>query len=228
MSEPEPMLPAVRSIILDDLKPVRPLPSPSRRTARVTAAAALLAVAIPLVLGVRSSFGWLVASTSVMLMAAGICSVGIALWDAIPGRNMSVWNLWRAVLCCLVIFFTAMFLTAAARPLSIPPTEGEVVSRICSGIPAIIGLPILALAIYLIFRAYPVRPVSCGGIAGLGCGVIIESGWRAYCPYSAPIHILTTHALAVAMLSAVGAGLAWLCAKVRGRTALKPKRPSAA
>ncbi len=217
MTDPERMTPALQSMVLEDLKPVRPLPSPWRRTARLAPVAALLAAAIPLLLGVRPNFGWAVAYSSALLLAAGIGLLGVALWDAIPGRNASGRNLWRAGLCAAGIFLAALLAAAAAGQLPIPADHSQLLFRVCSRMPAIIGLPILALALYLIFRGFPVRPASCGAIAGLGCGLIVESGWRTYCEYSDPIHILTTHGAAVASLAAIGALSAWLWARAGRR-----------
>ncbi len=215
MTNPEPLTPALRTIVLDDLKPVRPLASPWRRTARVAPVAILLAAAIPLALGLRPNFGGSVAYTSVLLLVAGLCSVGVALWDAIPGRNVSARNLWWTAVCAIGIFFGAMLLAAAAGRLPIPSGEELLVFRVCSRMPALLGLPILALVLYLIFRAFPVRPALCGAIAGLGCGLIVESGWRACCPHGDPIHVLTTHGVAVATLSVIGAATGWLWARKR-------------
>jgi hypothetical protein len=41
-------------------------------------------------------------------------------------------------------------------------------------------------------------------MAGLGSGLLADSGWRLYCEVSDPVHVLTSHAGAIVALTLLG------------------------
>jgi hypothetical protein len=199
----------VAAAILRDLTPAPPLAPPWLRTLRFAPLALLLAAAIPFTFGLRSDFSAPVLLTSLAQFAAGVCFAGVALWDAIPGRTASPRPLWYAGAAGALTFLVAMTLTAPAGRFTIPPGAENVVFRVCLIFPVGLGLPILAVLVWLLFRGFPVRPAWTGALAGLGCGLIVESGWRSFCHYSDPGHVLSTHGAAVAILTLAGAAAAW-------------------
>lgn len=42
-------------------------------------------------------------------------------------------------------------------------------------------------------RAYPTRPVVAGALLGLGAGLMANAGWRLFCHFSEPAHVLSAH-----------------------------------
>jgi hypothetical protein len=88
---------------------------------------------------------------------------------------------------------------------------------VCLRTPLVIGLPALLLTLVLAFRAYPTRPVLTGALAGLGAGLLTDGSWRTFCEVSDPVHVLTSHAGAVVVLTMAGMSLAWAAARRTGR-----------
>jgi hypothetical protein len=67
------------------------------------------------------------------------------------------------------------------------------------------ALPALALAAWLVGRAYPLRPLVAGALYGAGAGLLADAGWRLFCHFSDPAHVFAAHTLAVCVTSAAGA-----------------------
>ena len=74
-----------------------------------------------------------------------------------------------------------------------------VAGLLTSALPAIAGAAVLAT------RAFPTRPTVVGALAGLGAGLMADAGWRLFCHYSEPTHVLGTHLTAVMLASIAGA-----------------------
>ena len=64
---------------------------------------------------------------------------------------------------------------------------------ICFGGSAATALPVVALASILAARAYPTRPAIAGALLGLGAGLMADAGWRMFCHFSEPAHVLSAH-----------------------------------
>ena len=77
------------------------------------------------------------------------------------------------------------------------------------------GTPILIVATVLAARALPTRPSTVGALSGLAAGLITDSGWRLTCWITVPAHVLGTHALAVAALVVIGAGVGAIVDRLR-------------
>jgi hypothetical protein len=75
---------------------------------------------------------------------------------------------------------------------------------VCFSGSAATALPVVALAGVLAARAYPVRPALAGALIGLGAGLMADAGWRIFCHFSEPSHVLSAHLAAVAMSTAIG------------------------
>lgn len=73
------------------------------------------------------------------------------------------------------------------------------------------ALPAAALTSVLVLHAFPVRPGVAGLLAGLGGGLMADAGWRLFCHFSDPAHVLGAHLGSVLVVAAAGAGLTrWL------------------
>ena len=61
------------------------------------------------------------------------------------------------------------------------------------------------MASVLAARAYPTRPALAGALIGLGAGLMADAGWRIFCHFSEPAHVLSAHLAAVVMSAVIGA-----------------------
>ena len=78
------------------------------------------------------------------------------------------------------------------------------VAGMCFAGSAATALPVVALASVLASRAYPIRPAVAGALIGLGAGLMADAGWRIFCHFSEPAHVLSAHLAAVLMSTAIG------------------------
>jgi hypothetical protein len=89
-----------------------------------------------------------------------------------------------------------------------PLGPGLTVAAMCLASSAITALPATLLAVVLALRAYPTRPVVAGWLAGLGGGLMADAGWRLFCHFSEPAHVLAAHLGGVIVAALVGAAAA--------------------
>ena len=75
---------------------------------------------------------------------------------------------------------------------------------LCLSGSAATALPVVALASVLVARAYPTRPAVAGLLLGIGAGVIADAGWRMFCHFSEPAHVLSAHLGGVAVAALAG------------------------
>ena len=75
---------------------------------------------------------------------------------------------------------------------------------LCLSGSAATALPVVALASVLVARAYPTRPGVAGLLLGVGAGVIADAGWRMFCHFSEPAHVLSAHLGGVAVAALAG------------------------
>jgi hypothetical protein len=206
-----------RGAILADLAPVRPLSAPLRRAMLLLPAGILLLALQPLFYGLRSDAAvlgmfrlWgLSAAQSVL----GLLFIAAALREAVPGRPLP--GARRLFVLGAVVSVAVTFLTWQGSATIVPP--GRVVSywTICFTRPVMIGFPVMAVALALAWRAYPLRAALVGAFAGLGAGLMTDAGWRVFCHVSDPVHVLSAHLAAVLALSAAGAAVAALLDRLR-------------
>lgn len=197
----------LRSRIAADLTPVRPIPPPLQRTLAVVPFAFLLLTAAPLVFSFRDltslglAWSW---GASVVQVIAGLAVIAIALQQAVPGREWSARALAMAIISVVVLFTIVTLESWAASPVGL--SRGWwAIGAICAVSSAISALPVVVLAAALVLRAYPLRPIATGAVAGFGAGLIADAGWRLFCHYSEPGHVLTAHFGGVLLASTIGA-----------------------
>ena len=206
------MIPAdLRARIAADYTPARPLPPPLARALWVTPFALLALLAAPAYFNVRvdaPQLGWFATwGISFLQLAAGFAVIAAALRDAIPGRAWAAPQLvlWIAAPLLLVTLVSFASASLSALPLG----EGWwIVGAMCLTGSAAMALPIVALANVLIARAYPTRPAIAGLLLGLGAGLMADAGWRIFCHFGEPAHVLSAHAGGVLVSAAVGAAVA--------------------
>jgi hypothetical protein len=198
---------ALRSKIAADLTPVRPLASPLQRTLAVVPFAVLLLIAAPFVFNFRDltslgfTWSW---GASIVQMIAGLAVIALTLQQAVPGREWSARALAAAIVAVLVLFTLVTLASWAASPVDLG-RRWWTIGAICALSSATSALPVVVLAVALVVRAYPLRPLATGAMAGFGAGVIADAGWRLFCHYSEPAHVFAAHFGGVLLASAMGA-----------------------
>lgn len=199
--------PDLRERMSADYYAVRTLPAPWRRALWVLPLAAMALLAAPVVFNVRSDasrLGWLgVWGVSLLQSAIGVAVVAAALRESIPGRSWSrgAIALWTAIPIAVLVGVTMV--SWEASPVTLR-REWWLVWGLCFSGSAAMALPIVALASVLAARAYPTRPALAGALAGLGAGLIADAGWRIFCHFSEPAHVLSAHLAAVVMSTILG------------------------
>jgi len=81
----------------------------------------------------------------------------------------------------------------------------------CSAHDAALALPALAVTLWLVFRALPLRPSMAGLLGGTGAAVTADAINHILCPMSDLRHVLVWHTGMIFGLMAVGwaAGKIW-------------------
>ena len=199
---------AVKAAVKADLRPVRPLPSPARRALRLVPLVALTLVAASSVFAFRrdaGTLGWILTwGASATQAVLALCLIALALHDAIPGRTLTRSAVWLATGSTLGFSLVATLRTWDLSPTMIVPEIVGWVGRICFVGTVVSALPLLAVAVLLASRAMVVRPWSSGALYGLGAGLGADAGWRLFCHYSDPLHVLATHTGGVLVAALLG------------------------
>ena len=197
----------LRARLAADYRPVRALPSPWARAGAIAPLAIVTLVAAPFAFNVRgdaANLGWLgVGGMSIAQSLAGLLVVGAALRESIPGRDWSraAIALWLAMPIAGVVGVTLVSWEASPVYLR---GGWWLVAGVCFAGSAATALPLIALASILAARAYPTRPAVAGALLGLGAGLMADAGWRIFCHFSEPSHVLSAHLAAVIMSTIIG------------------------
>lgn len=214
---------ALRERIAHDLHPVRPLPSPARRALTLLPLGLALIVFIPMLWGLRSNVAALGAGMAWGLSAiqslAGLLIVGVALREAVPGRQLSWKALAASIVAAVALFVGLTLATQAAAPNHEPP--GVVVRYLweCFWMSATTAIVPLAIAGWLAARALPTRPAVAGALYGLGAGLMNDAGVRLFCWVDSPRHVILAHGGSILLLTIMGALAATLIDIIRARNA---------
>lgn len=202
------MMPAdLRARLESDYQPVRVLRSPLSRGVWVMPIALVALFAAPVAFTVRPdavNLGWSgVWGLSLIQSVLGLAVVIAALRESVPGRGWSrrAIALWLAIPIAVVIAVTLFSWNVSPVLLR---SEWWLISGVCFAGSAATALPVVALAAILASRAYPTRPAIAGLLLGLGAGLIADAGWRIFCHFSEPSHVLSAHLAAVIMSAAIG------------------------
>jgi hypothetical protein len=206
---------ALRAAIAADLEPVRPLRSPMVRALSLAPIALALLLAAPVVFEFRDlrPLGWFLSwGVSLIQLAAGLGLAAAALREAVPGRAWSTTAI-AGLMTGAVVFVIAVTLASwQASPVVLGRGWWEIWA-ICLASSAVTALPATILTAVLALRALPTRPVVTGLLAGVGAGLMADAGWRLFCHFSEPAHVLGAHLGGVLLAGSMGAILTpWLAA----------------
>lgn len=213
--------PELLEAIEGDLRPVRPLLPPWRRALLIAA----IAVCVLATLTTFWSWRWNLSAlgpawawgVSIAQALLGLVVLGAALREAVPGRNLPRWVVATAIGGAAVVVVLVTFATGRALPATMPPGVWLRYAWECWGISMVNGLPLFAVATWLVTRALPTRPVLAGALCGLGVGVMADAATRLFCWVSTPSHVLLSHDGAIVTLMVAGALVTTVRDRWRGR-----------
>jgi hypothetical protein len=197
----------LRARLAAEYQPVRALRSPWARATWVLPLGVIAMLAAPVAFDVRQDadrLGWMgLWGFSVLQSAMGFVVIAAALRESVPGRSWSkgAIALWLTLPVVAVIAVTLASWRVSPAVLR---REWWLVWGVCFSGSAATALPVVALASVLAARAYPVRPALAGALIGLGAGLMADAGWRIFCHFSEPSHVLSAHLAAVVMSTIIG------------------------
>jgi hypothetical protein len=186
---------------------VRPLAAPLVRAAAVVPLAALLLLAAPLTFEMRDVgalgpfWSW---GASIVQATLGLALSAAALREAVPGRTWSRGSLALWGLAPIISVTLVAIVSWDRSPVQL--SGGRLlVGAICLLSAAVSALPATLMTAVLAARAWPVRAGVAGSLAGLGGGLMADAGWRLFCHFSEPSHVLGAHLAGVLAGGALGA-----------------------
>jgi hypothetical protein len=199
---------ALRAAVVRELHPVTPLAPPSTRALIVAPVALALLFASVIVFGLRRdapTLGpWLTWTASTLQMLLGLALIVAALREAVPGTTLSRRALGILFGTAAIAVVSITFITWVVSPTTITPGFVRYVWTVCVAGSILSALPVLALSGWLVARAFPLRPRIAGAVYGLGAGLIADAGWRLFCHFSDPSHVLGAHAVAIGLVAVIG------------------------
>ncbi len=201
--------PQLRERIAAELAPVAPLRKPWLRAAAALPLAVLLLFGASTIYGLRGDagqLGWMLTwGLSTIELALGMLLIGFALREAIPGRVWSPPALLASLGAALgaVVFITLV--TFRISPTRIVHESVAYVTSVCFGYTLLAAVPVILFAGLLASRAFPLRPQIAGALYGAGAGLLSDAGWRLFCHYSDPGHVLPAHLGAIIAATLLGA-----------------------
>lgn len=200
--------PALRDAIRADLGPVHPLRSPLKRAMWLLPVAAATLVCAVVVFSFRRdapTLGWLLTwGGSLGQALLGVWLIVLALRDAVPGRELRL-NLLVTCIAIVLGFSAGLTLqTWRVSPIGIRLAWALITTECFVGT-WLTALPLLFGTVLLVSRAFPTRPWTTGLLAGLGAGATADAGWRLFCHFTTPAHVLLSHTAGMLAAALTGA-----------------------
>jgi hypothetical protein len=201
----------LRARVMTDLRPVRPFLPAWQRALLLVPAAALVWALAPGLLGIRgdlAAIGPLLAwGGSLVQLVIALVVIGAALKEAVPGDHVA-----RPLggLLLASAFLVTIALALATNAVSPEPSaRPETMASwwFCWKGVVRAGAPLVLLLGVLIARGLPMRPALAGALAGMGAGAAVDGGWRLYCEYSNPAHVIASHGGGVLALTLAGVAM---------------------
>ena len=206
-SDREALPAALRNAIRRDLAPVKPFASPSRRALALAVPAALVLLAMVAVFAkgnfarptTLSGFG-----VSVLEWLAGFALLWLALREAAPGLGIGRTRAFAALISGITLQLLLGLLVWQRSGASLSGSAAAAAGRQCASIAGAIGLPHLAIAIWLASRALPIRPRWSGALAGAAAGLLADAIWHLACTRNDLEHLLVWHGGATVAMTLLG------------------------
>jgi hypothetical protein len=211
----------LRARIAASLRPVRPF-WPARRRAALLASAALLALAaVPGLMGVRGDLTtvgpWLAWGGSLAQFAVAVALIAAAMREAVPADAVAGSAARLLLATGAAVTVVLALATNIVSPEAVARVETFADWMYCWQGAVLAGLPLVVLTAALVARGLPMRPGLAGALGGMGAGAAVDGGWRLFCGYSNPFHVIASHGGGVLTLTIAGALLGWAVAIVSRR-----------
>jgi hypothetical protein len=212
----------LRVRVTTDLRPVRPLLPPWQRALLIVPALVLVWAIGPGVLGVRGdvdAIGPLLAwGGSILQLVVAAVIVAGALREAVPGEQLARPQAAALLLSGFLATILLAIATNAVSPEPVPRAETWFAWRFCWDGAVRVGAPLVLLLGVVLARGLPMRPGLAGALSGMGAGTAVDGGWRLYCGYSNPAHVVLSHGGAVLALTVAGVALAVTVGRLRQKS----------
>jgi hypothetical protein len=209
----------LRAQLEADYAPVRPLASPWTRVTAVLPLAVVSLVAAPIVFDVRADatqLGWAAGWGASFLQAAiGLLVIVASLRESIPGRQLPAASVALGLMVPVALVLTVTLAVWNVSQVALSKESWWIVGGLCLAGSAASALPVVAIASVLAARAYPLRPSVAGALLGAGAGLIADAGWRMFCHYTEPEHVLSAHLGGVVVAAVIGS---WLTGRLTAGT----------
>ncbi len=217
----KPLAAAIREALERSRSRARPLRPPATRMIVVLAVALAVALCFEMLLGLRpdvTALGTtLLVVPALARVALAVLLLVLAMREGVPGSGPAA-VVRRAALLAVppALVLLAIWLQEAS-PATPPAGLREWLEGAASCYPRelLAALPALVLAVWLVGRAYPLRPVFAMVAAATGAALVADAALHVTCPQTAWSHTLGVHGAAVATLSLVAAGIGRLVARSR-------------
>ncbi|NOZ78843.1 MAG: DUF1109 domain-containing protein [Acidobacteria bacterium] len=214
---PDPL----RRAIAGDLRPVEPLPLLWKRALGVAIVAVAVSAAVLASRALRPDLvvlsPWVGWGAAILEGLAGLLVIGLALRESVPGQALSRRTIGLAIgigiAMNLIIVVATRIDVAPGVALWGPLTRG----MMCSRHEVMFAFPAFLVTVYLVVRAFPLRPQVVGLLGGLGAGLAGDGINHLLCPVSSLYHVLVWHtgAMVVLMLFGWCGGELWMLIRDR-------------
>lgn len=209
---------SLRRSIADDLEPVKPLSPVWVRTlyAVAIAAAGLTLAVAAFKLSLRPDMEqipmWLSWGCTALQLIVGVVLMSMALREAVPGHGVPTGAV-ALVVSTGVLMQVVVGISTWMHSPGVPFIKGHGlrIGLTCSTHDVALALPALAVTLWLVFRALPLRPSVAGLLGGTGAAVTADALNHIICPMSDLRHVLVWHTGMIVGLMIVGwaAGMLW-------------------
>ena len=209
----------LRRAVERDLAPVRPLPPAWRRSLAVAAVAvAVFAATLVVSKSLRDNLHdmpmWLSWGAALLQLGVGVLLASLALRESVPGNGIPTSSLAAAI----VVGFSTQLLVGLVTWIWFDRPSGiGWAGSTCMTNDLRVALPVFAVALWMVFRALPLRAPAAGALAGTGAALISDAVGHLRCPMSNPEHILMWHTGAIVILAAAGWLVGWVWSRLRWR-----------
>jgi len=205
----EPVPTALRAALGQDFAPVAPLSPPWKRALRLAIPTLILVGAAMLLLPPRgpiSASSLPGAGFSVLEWLVGLTLVWLALREAVPGLGVGARRALAALGAGIGLQLALGFLLWQRSGASLGGPHAAAHGAACAAMEGALGMPSLAIAVWLALRALPLRPCWSGALAGAAAGLLADSLWHLVCVRYDLEHLLVWHFSATLVLTLLGAG----------------------
>jgi hypothetical protein len=202
-SEPQSPHEGIIRSLAADLKPVRPLPPPPVRALVWLAVVVAAGLGLAAIADLPAVAARLAAAPDMWLAAAGaaltMVLAAIAAFElSLPDRNQA----WALLPLPSALLWIAASGAGCLRTWLVPDTHAAVLndSKDCILFILAVSVPLSALLLAMLRRAYPLRPGLAAALAGLACAAAAATLLNLFHPYDASATDLAVHVAAVGLV----------------------------